>query len=129
MAKQMVGSLQNRLMEMGTRGQPVPVVGMGVTEIMYSDRYPYEITRIDLGQHVFMKPCSYQFTGGNGYGITGAVIEGAPEVEIRQNKRGQWVRVGLIYREKSGKMTPGITGRIVRLEATGKGQFYQDPGF
>lgn len=32
------GSLTNRLMEAGTRGQPQPVIGMGATTTSYTDR-------------------------------------------------------------------------------------------
>jgi len=33
------GSLNNRIMEAATRGQPVPEVGMGATMTSYSDRF------------------------------------------------------------------------------------------
>lgn len=35
---QLYGSLNNRLLEAGTRGQPSPVIGMGVTTTSYTDR-------------------------------------------------------------------------------------------
>lgn len=124
----MQGSFQNRIMEAGVRGQPDPVVGMGVTELMWSDRLPYEIVRID-GKRVFVKPCAIIHDKG-GYGHGGLVHEKAGEVELRQNKRGQWCKIIPILR-KNGKFTPGISnGQVFRLETPpNRGQYYYDPGF
>jgi len=128
MKTQMIGSLQNRMMEMGVKGQPDPVVGMGVTEIMWSDLRPYEIVRID-GKRVFIKPCAIIHDKSD-YGHGGLVHEKAPEVELRQNKWGQWCKMIPTLR-KNGKFTPGISSKqVFRLESLpNRGQYYYDPGF
>lgn len=40
------GSLTNRLMERGTRGQPTPAPGMGATILLYSDRHAATIVSV-----------------------------------------------------------------------------------
>lgn len=44
------GSYQNRLMENAT--EPIIEVGMGVTEYLYSDRHPYEVTKVIDQKHI-----------------------------------------------------------------------------
>lgn len=47
------GSVVNRLME--NSKQPVPVVGMGVTECQYTDREPWEIVQVIDPKHVVVR--------------------------------------------------------------------------
>ena len=119
MSKKMTGSLSNRLLELGVNGQPDPVVGMGVTELLYTDRLPWQVTRID-GKKVYIKPCTHIYDKpGSAYGHGGAVIDRAEEREIRQKKNGQWCVI------EGGR----VSSRIIRLEKEGPGRYYYDPGF
>lgn len=61
------GSLQNRLSESNFVGAPVPVVGMGVTFISYSDRDPGTIRKVDpKGNRFWVTPDLHQRTDDNG---------------------------------------------------------------
>lgn len=133
MTKQLVGSLQNRMMEMGVRGQPEPVVGMGVTELMWTDRRPFEIVRVELKKDgsvksFFMKSSQWSH-GRDGYGEVGEVNNDSPEIECRQNRKGQWCEV-IAQIKSDGTKYRGITKQVVRLETLpNKGQAYYDPHF
>lgn len=60
------GSTCNYLMS-GTEGQPAPVVGMGVTVLMWTDRQPGTITRVSKSGKVFwFKRDNYQRVDSNG---------------------------------------------------------------
>jgi hypothetical protein len=114
------GSLDNLLMGRGTIGMPEPQVGSGVTKIMWTDRSPYEVVRIE-GKKVFIKPCKVvKDKPESDYGRGGDVIQTAYETEIRKNKKGQWIGV------TGGRMN----GQIYRIEMPGqKGGSYYDRGF
>lgn len=47
MSKVWYGSLNNRLMEMGVKGQPDPEVGMGATVTGYTDRHAATIVSVE----------------------------------------------------------------------------------
>lgn len=96
MARQLTGSLQNRMLE-GYRGQPEPAVGMDCTEVMYSDRAPFQISRVELRKdgtvkRFWMKPKDVKILDyfAEKYEI-GEVREDAHEVEAKQKRSGQWV--------------------------------------
>ena len=52
------GSLQNILLDR-TSGL-LPVVGMGATEISYTDRYPYEIIEVKDDRHITVRALDYK---------------------------------------------------------------------
>lgn len=59
---EMYGSLINRLME---SSQPIkPVVGMGCTELMWSDREPYEVIAVDDDRHCIARRMRAIHKGG-----------------------------------------------------------------
>lgn len=102
----------------GYRGQPEPEVTMDCTEIGYSDRSPYQITRIERRKDgtvkkFWMKPKDVKIIDyfAEKYWI-GAMLTGASEVECKQKRSGQWVT------------NPG--GRGVHL---GHASFREDPSF
>lgn len=55
------GSYQNRVME--NMSDPEIMVGMGATEIFYSDRKPYEVVRVDDQKHVTIRRMDAIHTG------------------------------------------------------------------
>ena len=89
----MQGSLINRVQE-EMRSQD-PVVGMGVTEMCYSDRHAYSIVRVDPnGKRIWIQRDTATRTDDRGMSDaqeykyepdTSAAI-----LELRLNKRGSW---------------------------------------
>ena len=90
------GSLQNAMYDQ-TRSK-VPEIGMGVTEVMYSDRHPYTITAILSAKRIQVKAdiatridklgmsdCqTYKYEADNN----------APAITLFLNKFGRWKRLG-----------------------------------
>ena len=58
------GSVQNRIAERCK--QPEPVVGMGVTRCLYSDRDPYEIIEVKDAKHIVIRAMGYERIDNNG---------------------------------------------------------------
>ena len=52
------GSLQNRLRENGT--EIVPEVGMGATELLYTDRNPYTVTEVLSKSRILVQEDNYE---------------------------------------------------------------------
>jgi hypothetical protein len=100
------GSINNRIEEISIKGMPAPAVGLGVTELAYSDTYARRIVRVSpTGNRFWMKPCLWKLnnqlagTGAPGYDCEGSVSvrQDAPEIEVRRNRLGQWKVVGGNY--------------------------------
>lgn len=58
------GSILNRLQENSTGA--TPVVGMGVTELCYTDRHPYEAIEVKDAKHIVVRELDYKRTDRNG---------------------------------------------------------------
>ena len=56
------GSLQNRLME-NTQFDGEIKVGTGVTELMYSDRHPYEVISVKDQKHITIRELDHKLIG------------------------------------------------------------------
>jgi len=75
-----------------------PEIGMGVTEIMYSDRHPYTITAILTPKRIKVKADKTVRIDKNGcceeqeYRYEPA--PNAPEITLFLNKYGRWKRLG-----------------------------------
>ena len=93
MANRWCGSLQNRLAEMTK--QPKPEIGMFATEMLWSDRKPYEIVAIKDERHITVRGLDWKRTDHNG-------ISESQEYEYTSNpenhkcelfltKNGRWV--------------------------------------
>ena len=107
------GSLQNRIEEV-TRN-PKPTVGMGATELMYSDRNAWEIVAVKDDRHITVRrmkaKCKNWFAGD---------WEVEPDekgytTELFLTKKGQW-------RQRYGKRL----GNVFRI---GYADEYRDPEF
>lgn len=90
------GSLQNA---MANQTQPLtPEVGMGVTEIMYSDRHPYTVVQVISDKRIVVQADNFKRTDENGcsenqtYNYTPDTD--APLVTLRKNKTGRWKQEG-----------------------------------
>lgn len=98
------GSFQNRIYE--RTENPEPEVGMGVTEIMYSDRNPWEIIEIKDDRHITVRALDWKRVDSWG-------MSEAQEYEYTSNpenrtknlfltKQGQW-------KERIGRNGLGVT--------------------
>lgn len=89
------GSLNNRLMERSTN-QPIPQVGMGVTETLWSDRCPYEIVSVEDERHITVRPLGYKRIDNNGMSeVQEYEYFSEPErstIRLFRAKDGRWVR-------------------------------------
>lgn len=91
------GSLTNRFMERAI--SPIPEVGMGVTECMWSDRHAYEVIEVKDARHITIRQLDARRVDKNG-------MSECQEYEYTSNpdnrtlrlfktKRGRWVvRIG-----------------------------------
>lgn len=95
--RKLAGSLFNRLQEHSTFQKPE--VGMGATQLAYTDRYPFTIIRVsDSGKTFWAQEDNAQRTDSNGMSDVGQVYTftpnpNAPEIEVRWTGKG-WKRVG-----------------------------------
>lgn len=64
MSKRWYGSIDNRLLE--SAKMPEPQVGMGATEIYYSDRRPFEIIEVKDARHITVRELDWKRTDSNG---------------------------------------------------------------
>lgn len=90
------GSLQNAI---GNQTRSLkPEVGMGVTEIMYSDRHPYTVTKVISDSKIEVKGDIATRIDKNGccetQEYTYETDENSPAITLRLNKYGRWKRQG-----------------------------------
>lgn len=64
MTQKWTGSLVNLLM--GNGRDPEPQVGMGVTELCWTDRHPYEIIEVKDDRHITVRKLDYKRIDTNG---------------------------------------------------------------
>jgi len=75
-----------------------PEVGMGVTELMYSDRHPYTVTAILSPKRIKVRPCIAKRIDNNGFSESQEYeytedLE-SPEIVLFLNKFGRWKQRG-----------------------------------
>lgn len=92
MSNRWYGSLMNRVAEMAK--QPKPEVGMFCTELQYSDRAPYEITRVIDDRHIMVRALGWLRVDGNGMSESQDYRyfsrPDAPERKVFLTKSGKW---------------------------------------
>jgi len=75
-----------------------PEVGMGVTELMYSDRHPYTVVAVLSEKKIQVKRDIATRTDDNGFSesqeYTYKIDEECPPTTLRLNKHGRWKEVG-----------------------------------
>lgn len=93
------GSLTNRIME--SSKSPTPEVGMGATEILWSDRHAYTVVRVVSPKLIELVRDEYEITNGDEVRAGKAspaysYRPGNPAHVVRASlrKNGAWVRVG-----------------------------------
>ena len=95
------GSLQNRLEERMNAPEEL-YIGMGATELMYTDRRPYEIIAIKDDRHVTVRELDAKRIDKNGMGECQEYeYTSNPNnvtAELFKTKEGRWVeRIGRKY--------------------------------
>ena len=102
------GSVSNRIME-NTKGLD-PVVGMGVTECLWSDREPYEIIEVKDARHIVVRRLDAKRIDTNGMSecqdYEYASNENNPARNLFLTKEGRW-------RERIGARRLGSNGWII----------------
>ena len=114
------GSINNRLME-SCKGD-VPVVGMGVTECLWSDRHPYEIVEVQDERHITIRPLGYKRIDNNG-------MSECQEYEYYSLPDNGTIR---LYRAKDGRWVRRVGKNGVDRSSgwyIGKAEAYYDPCF
>lgn len=96
--KRLFGSLNNRLME-GTVGQPEPEVGMGATELCYSDRHAYTIVAVHGPARIEVRADVATRTDANGMSDSQSYSyapgpEDAPTRVLTKRKNNAWIPQG-----------------------------------
>lgn len=82
------GSLQNRLME-NTQFDGEIKVGTGVTELMYSDRHPYEVISVKDQKHITVREMGHRNIGG-AYSNEWELYSNEENPERELTKRGKY---------------------------------------
>lgn len=127
MTMALYGSLQNRMMEQGVKGQPTPEVNMGATVLAYTDRYAATIIGIQVNQGRI----TLTVQEDEAKVVKGTTMDGSAEYEyhrnangtkrtFRQDGKGRWREV------QDGRMTKIGSGLGLRI---GDRLHYHDPHF
>ena len=86
------GSINNRVMER-SGADTIPVVGMGVTQCLWSDRHPWEIIEVKDNRHITIRQLGYKRIDNNG-------MSECQEYEYFPNEQGQVYR---LFKNKHGR--------------------------
>lgn len=94
---QWYGSIDNRIMERSAGDKPV--VGMGVTQCLWSDRVPWEIIEVKDDRHLSIRQLGYRRVDDNGFSECQEYEyyqdEALPVSRLFKDKNGRWVeRIG-----------------------------------
>jgi hypothetical protein len=100
------GSINNHFSAIGTLGAPEPVVGMGCTQLCWTDRHPYTVIAVvtkaktkktEVIDYIVVQEDGARRTDGNGMSECQSYEfsrnpQGATRM-LKRNKRNQWVEV------------------------------------
>ena len=126
------GSVQNRIdaeCEM-----PKPEIGMGVTELMWSDRYPYEVIEVISEKKIRIRELGYKRTDKNGISeCQDYRFFSKPDGEVKTLvlRNGKWRDLVKDYaRDANGKLVLVETRRLGCDQwLIGRAKMYRDPSF
>lgn len=115
------GSLQNRFEER-IKSTITPQVGMGVTELLWSDREPYEIIEVKDDRHIVIRRMNYKRTDKNGFSecqeYEYTSNPNGYTCTLYRNNKGRWVR--RVGRNGVDNSSGWVVGRMEK---------YEDPTF
>ena len=93
------GNLQNRLMEAGREPEKIEV-GMGATEFFWSDRHPYEVTKVIDNKHIYIREMKHIHEGNGVMDNNWRLEPDETRPEIYLVKRGKhWYTTATLTRE------------------------------
>lgn len=108
------GSLQNRLLEM-TKSQ-TPVIGMGATEIYYSDRRAWEVIEVMDERHIAVRRLKAN--------LEGDYLE--QNYTYEQDPNGH---IAYLFLTKGGTWKERIGRKYGNIFYIGRADEYEDPNF
>ena len=114
------GSINNRIME--SSAGDMPVVGMGVTECMWSDRDPYEIVEVQDARHIIIRRLDARRIDNNG-------MSECQEYEYTSNPDNMAIR---LYKANDGRWVRRVGKNGVDRSSgwyVGYAEKYRDPSF
>lgn len=127
-------SLVNHLYSRATIGQPAPVVGMGATVLMWTDRQAATITKVT---ELTGKQYRYEIevTEDISKVVEGSTHDGSAEYQYQANPNGH--STTFAFSVKSSKWVSvrrnEETGRLIQTEGSGlrigERETYRDPSF
>jgi hypothetical protein len=93
------GSFQNSIAARSTIGAPTPEIGMGATELMWSDRHAYTVVHVSQsGKRIIVQRDRAIRADSNGMSesqsYTFVPQPDAPCITLSLRKNGQWKAVG-----------------------------------
>jgi hypothetical protein len=126
------GSLINHMYSRGVIGQPTPVVGMGCTELLWTDRHAGTIVEVVEDKGAVQR---IGITQDKAIVVKGSSFDGSAEYEYetridagvsyyRIGKNGFWQQCRL--NERNRWVSTGSGGRGLRIGAR---EEYRDPSF
>lgn len=90
----------------GIQGMPTPEVGMGATQILCADQYPYTITKVLNEKTIEVKSCAYKAdpSKNNTMGHQNWIIDPTPDenattIVLTLRKNGWWIPKGESMKE------------------------------
>jgi hypothetical protein len=86
-------SLTNYMMS-GSKGAPQPEVGMGATELLWTDRNPYTVVEVINEKTLRLRPCRVTRYDEGGYAKEFEELPTADTILVTLRKNGRWVRRG-----------------------------------
>lgn len=126
------GSVQNRIS--AESKMPKPEIGMGVTELMWSDRYPYEVIEVINEKKIRIRELGYERTDKNGISeCQDYRLFSKPDGEVKTLvlRKGKWrdLKKGYVN-DANGKLVEVDTRRLGCDQwLIGRAEMYRDPSF
>ena len=119
------GNLINRVQEGKNFNGEQIYVGMGVTEYMWSDREPWEVTKVFDQRHICIRRMDYKV-------VKGSMMDGSAEYEYKSNPNNQEVEIKKYkngwydLKDENGRKLKGYTKYSLSFGILDK---YYDPSF
>ena len=147
MSKVWYGSITNRLQAMSK--QDKPVVGMGVTELLWSDRYAFEVIEVTDDTHILIREMRAIRTDDNGpfTECQEYRYESRPDGEVKSLvfRNGKWRECEWDIKYKldgAGNPVKDENGNLIEVSrkpsrrlvkgnqwSIGTAEYYRDPSF
>ena len=126
------GSVQNRIS--AECKMPKPEIGMGVTQLLWSDRYPYEVIAVISERKIIIRELGYERTDKNGISESQDYrFFSKPDGEVKTLvlRNGKWRNYAKDYAmDANGELVLVETRRLDCDQwLIGRADMYRDPSF